>query len=239
MSTQEPISDPGVPTPENTKPWYKKKRIIIPLALFAFIAITSSSEESATETGSMASSSTETDQSDTTSDQSASNHEEEEIAPIGEFGRYPEDQSRFVQIIERAKEAIDNAETDLQKNVALRERDKELCSTLSGNKVKGWSGVVKNVGATGEGKAYVDIEIADRIRVQTWNNALSDILDETLIPTSSPFFDNLVALNEGDLVTFSATFLKGNTCLKRGNLTEVFYGISPEFIVRFSDVKKY
>jgi predicted transcriptional regulator len=110
---------------------------------------------------------------------------------------------------------------------------------LSGNKASNWTGVVRNVGANGEGKAYVEIEIADRIKVKTWNNALSDISDNTLIPTSSSFFDNLVSMNKGDLVTFSGTFLKSsNSCLKRSNLTETFYGISPEFIVRFSNVSK-
>ena len=127
----------------------------------------------------------------------------------------------------------------MQESVDLRNRDKQLCALLTGNKAVNWTGTINNVGANGEGKAYVDIEIADRVRMQTWNNAFSDIGDNTLIPTSSKFFNDLVAMGKGDLVTFSATFLKGSSsCLKKGNLTEVFYGLSPEFIVRFSNVTK-
>jgi hypothetical protein len=46
-------------------------------------------------------------------------------------------------------------------------------------------------------------------------------------------------MKDGDLVKFSATFLKGsNSCLTKANMTEIFYGISPEFIVKFSNVTK-
>jgi hypothetical protein len=223
-------------TPSSKLPWWKNKKIVIPLALLFIIAAASSggdSEESSSTTQSATESGTE-------SAAPVASPEPVEEEPIGgEFGNYPEVQAKFVSIIETAKNEINDSETDLQRNVALRDRDKSLCATLSGNKASNWTGVVRNVGANGEGKAYVEIEIADRIKVKTWNNAFSDISDNTLISTSSSFFDNLVSMNKGDLVTFSGTFLKSsNSCLKRSNLTEVFYGISPEFVVRFSNVSK-
>jgi hypothetical protein len=192
-------------------------------------------------------SNTEVEESATTetsaSENSSSTSETE--APVeaepagGEFGDYPADQAAFVKVVEEAKGTIDAAETDLQESVALRARDKQLCALLTGNKATNWTGIVNNVGANGEGKAYVYIEIADKVKVMTWNNSFSDISDDTLIPTSSKFFDKLVAMKKGDLVTFSATLLKSNnSCLKKGNLTEFFYGQRPEFIARFSDVTK-
>jgi hypothetical protein len=60
-----------------------------------------------------------------------------------------------------------------------------------------------------------------------------------LISPSSKFFDRLVAMNKGDLVTWSAKFLSdSNFCLKGANLTEYFYGKDPKFIVDFKDVVK-
>jgi len=219
-------------TPKSSRPWYKKKAIVIPLIILVLI-IGGASNTEVQETAT-----TETSASQNSSD---SNTEEPvEAEPVGgEFGDYPADQAAFVKIVEEAKGTIDAAETDLQESVALRARDKQLCALLTGNKATNWTGIVNNVGANGEGKAYVYIEIADKVKVMTWNNAFSDISDDTLIPTSSKFFDKLVAMKKGDLVTFSATLLKSsNSCLKKGNLTEFFYGQRPEFIARFSDVTK-
>jgi hypothetical protein len=223
-------------TPSSKLPWWKNKKIVIPLAVLFIISAAASggdSEESSPATETAAS---------TTEETTAPATPEEPVAVEpsgGEFGENPAAQAKFVSIIESAKNKISDAETDLQRNVALRDRDKELCAVLGNKKATNWTGVIRNVGANGEGKAYVEIEIADRIKVKTWNNAFSDISDNTLIPTSSSFFDNLVAMNKGDLVNFSGTFLSSsNSCLKRSNLTEVFYGISPEFVVRFSNVSK-
>ena len=219
-------------TSKTSRPWYKKKAIVIPLIILVLIiggASNTEVEETAT---------TETSASQNSSDSNTEEPVEAEPAG-GEFGDYPADQAAFVKIVEEAKGTIDAAETDLQESVALRARDKQLCALLTGNKATNWTGIVNNVGANGEGKAYVYIEIADKVKVITWNNSFSDISDDTLIPTSSKFFDKLVAMKKGDLVTFSATLLKSNnSCLKKGNLTEFFYGQRPEFIARFSDVTK-
>ena len=120
----------------------------------------------------------------------------------------------------------------------LRKRDKDLCKILSSNSAKNWVGVLTEVGANGEGKAYVEIELAEDVRVKTWNNAFSDLSDNTLIPTSVSFFDRLVALTEDTKVVWSGKFLSdSDSCLKKANLTDVFYGIDPQFVVRFSDIK--
>jgi len=147
-------------------------------------------------------------------------------------------QEKFMKAIEEGRQKIDDASTDLQQSAALRDRDKALCSILSSYVATDWSGTVKNIGANGEGKAYITIEIGDDARVQTWNNAFSDIGDNTLIPDTNPIFDVIVPLEKGDSVKFSAKFLKGrDTCLKQGNLTEFFYGRDPEFIVQFTKIE--
>jgi hypothetical protein len=229
MTDNNDSIDKAESTPKESRPWYKKKRIVIPLVLVVLIIGAGSNSDSEESGSATTSSSTE----------NASGNSSAEEPVGGEFGNYPADQAAFVKAIEDAKEAIGAAETDLQESVALRARDKQLCALLTGNKATNWTGIIDNVGANGEGKAYVYVEIAEKVKVITWNNSFSDISDNTLIPTSSKFFDKLVAMQKGDLVTFSATFLKsGNSCLKKGNLTEFFYGESPEFVAKFSDITK-
>jgi hypothetical protein len=223
-------------TPSSKKPWWKNKKIMIPLVLVFIVGAVGSSGDSEEETSKPQATSSASEETQ----EPVVAEEPVKVEPSGgEYGEYSAAQAKFISIIETAKDAIGDAETDLQRNVALRARDKDLCATLGNNKATDWTGLIDNVGANGEGKAYVEIKIADRITIKTWNNALSDFSDNTLIPTSSDFFNNLVAMKDGDLVKFSATFLKGsNSCLTKANMTEIFYGISPEFIVKFSNVTK-
>jgi hypothetical protein len=234
MTDNNDLNNKAESTPKDSRPWYKKKAIVIPLVLVVLIigaGSNSDSEESGT--------ATETSSAEIPSSNSTTEAPAEAEPTGGEFGNYPPDQAAFVKVIEEAKEAIGAAETDLQESVALRARDKKLCALLTGNKATNWTGIVDNVGANGEGKAYVYVEIAEKVKVITWNNSFSDISADTLIPTSSKFFDKLVAMQKGDLVTFSATLLKNsNSCLKKGNLTEYFYGERPEFVAKFSDITK-
>jgi hypothetical protein len=219
-------------TPSSKKPWWKNKKIMIPLVLLFIIGAAGSSGDSEEKSS--------TPQATSSGEKTVEIEEPVKAEPSGgEYGEYSIIQAKFIEIIEAAKDTIGDAETDLQRNVALRARDKDLCATLENGKATNWTGLIDDVGANGEGKAYVEIKIADRIKIKTWNNAFSDFSDNTLIPTSSSFFDNLVAMKKGDSVSFSATFLKGsNSCLTKANLTEVFYGISPEFVVKFSGITK-
>ena len=97
---------------------------------------------------------------------------------------------------------------------------------------------MENIGANGEGKAYLSVTFAEQARVETRFTAFADQFDNTLIPESSPFFSTILPLKAGDVVKFSAKFLRGrDTCLQQGNLTDIFYSIDPEFIVRFTNVE--
>jgi hypothetical protein len=222
------------PTPSKS-PWYKQKKIMIPLvSLVVLISIVNSESESENSSAVESATSAPAAQSQGTE----SPQPELVVENDSEYGVYPSDQKDFIDVIVAARTAIADAETDLQESVALRQRDKDLCKILSSNTAKNWVGVITNVGANGEGKAYVEIELADDVRVKTWNNAFSDLNDNTLISTSASFFDRLVALTEDTKVIWSAKFLSSSdSCLKKANFTDVFYGIDPQFVVRFSDIK--
>jgi len=210
------------------RPWYKKKRFIIPV-VFIFLAVAFGG-----------SSSSDSEETNSASVEASASQTPEVVDPnMSDYGLYPQSQADFISLVEKTREELDAAETDLQESVIVRGRDKALCGLLSGGVANKWVGEIKDVGANGEGKAYLEIEIANDIRVKTWSNALSDIFDNTLIPTSSKFFDRLVAMQKGDLVYWSAKFLSdSNSCLKGANLTEYFYGKDPKFIVDFKDVTK-
>ncbi|GAA1491808.1 hypothetical protein GCM10009627_01540 [Curtobacterium herbarum] len=162
---------------------------------------------------------------------------EAESPADGEFGTYPADEAAFIAGVQATTADLRGDLTDLQRSQALRNRDASLCTTLGDAAATDWTGKIKNIGANGEGKAYVEVEIASGITVMTWNNAFSDLNDQTLIDPSAPFFNNLVAMKEGQKVKFSAQMAAGDSsCLSKGNLTETFYGITPEFIAHFTNV---
>lgn len=226
------------------KKWYKKWWVWL-IIVFVIVAISTSSDDQ--DTGSDANSTAESVSSDSSVEDSLPAETTEAPAETVPATTVTEttvavttsvQQEKFMEAIEEGRQKIDDASTDLQQSAALRDRDKALCSILSSYVATDWSGTVKNIGANGEGKAYITIEIGDDARVQTWNNAFSDIGDNTLIPDTNPIFDVIVPLEKGDSVKFSAKFLKGrDTCLKQGNLTEFFYGRDPEFIVQFTKIE--
>jgi hypothetical protein len=229
------MTENNVEQTPSKSPWYKKKKIVIPLVLLvALISIVNSGSETEKSPSADSATSSPAGQSQTAESPQPEPVSEEE----NKYGLYPVDQKKFINVIIAARAAIEEAETDLQESVALRQRDEDLCKILSSNSAKNWVGVIKRIGANGEGKAYVEIELADSVRVKTWNNAFSDRNDNTLIPTNASFFDRLVALTEDSKVIWSAKFLsEDDSCLKKANLTDVFYGIDPQFVVRFSDIK--
>ena len=155
------------------------------------------------------------------------------------YGEYPATEQTFVTTIQDTIATYDAAETDLQRSKVMRDRNKKLVADLGGRKVTDWVGVIRDVGANGEGKAHVAIEVADGVLMKTWNNAFSDLTDETLIPDSSPMFDVLLNAKPGDRVVFSGTIATDrDATIRTSYLTEVFTVRTPEFIVKFSSIKQ-
>lgn len=150
----------------------------------------------------------------------------------------PESQKQFLAQIETAKTNYKAASTELQRSEAVRNRNAQLCNTV-GSKFTDWVGTVKDIGANREGKAHVSIEIAPTVKVSTWNNAVSDYDDQTLINPGSELFDRLVKMEKGAKVTLTGNFKPSDgSCVKTSNLTETFGVLDPDFIVSFTDVRE-
>lgn len=158
--------------------------------------------------------------------------------PQPAYGTYPPEEQAFLDAFQHGKAQYEGASTELQRSVALTDRDAAMCAASNNGTMANWVGKIVNIGANNDGLATVEIELSEGVKIQTWNNAFSDITDNTLIPSSAPFFSTLVGMTEGALVTFSADSVPSDTsCLKKANLTDAFYAIDPNFIVRFSDVR--
>jgi hypothetical protein len=95
----------------------------------------------------------------------------------------------------------------LQYGVALTRRNKSLCKIVGGGKVQGWTGKISTLDSNGDGFGVLAIEISDGAAVGTWNNALSDFEDDTLIKPGN-LLDKLSTLEEGQNVEFSGRFVK-------------------------------
>lgn len=150
----------------------------------------------------------------------------------------PSQQKKFMDIVKKGADAYKDAKTDLKSSIALRKRDKDACAVLNNFKATNWVGKIKDIGANGEGKAYIEIELDSNIRVQTWSNSFSDMNDNTLIPEGSKVFNAIMDGDSGSKITFSAQFIKGRkTCLTGSNLTEYFYATDPKFIVKITAAK--
>jgi hypothetical protein len=158
--------------------------------------------------------------------------------PSAQAATAPTQQKRFIEIMVKGKKAYEDAKTDLKSSVALRNRDKAACGVLNNLNATNWVGKITDIGANGEGKAYIQIEIASGVRVQTWSNSFSDMNDNTLIPEDSKVFNAIMDGDEGSPITFSAKFIKGTkTCIKGTNFTDYFYATDPKFVVKITAAK--
>lgn len=166
----------------------------------------------------------------------ASSAPSDSAEPVSPYGAYPTAEAQFVKVIETAAAQYLADSTDLQRSETIRKRDSDLCA-VTGARVENWVGTIHDIGANGDGYAYVNVEIAPTIVLQTWNNAFSDIGSDTLIKPSESFFQTLVPMQKGQKIVFSGAFLpSSDSCLTRANLTQTFYATDPNFILKFTNV---
>jgi hypothetical protein len=74
--------------------------------------------------------------------------------------------------------------------------------------VSGWIGKIDSLSTTDDGKAVLTMKLScEGGTLKTWNSALSDIGDNTLIPQSSKLYDTLSDVGEGKTVSFGGAFI--------------------------------
>lgn len=218
----------------NQRPWYKKKRFIIPLgalALFIIIVIFTPTPQEDPEPTSAS------QPSAATSSASAQTVAATEMATKAPPPPELTQEQQFIALIEEARDEADDAENDFQKRLPLTNRGKAICKLLKSKTVSDWTGEVKTLNTNGDGLGILTIEIADGVQVSTWNNAFSDFEDNTLIQTDSPVFAAMSSLSEGDQVAFTGRFVTDpESCIGEQSMTDNGSTQTPTFTMRFSDV---
>ncbi|NDE08130.1 MAG: zinc ribbon domain-containing protein [Chloroflexi bacterium] len=150
----------------------------------------------------------------------------------------PDDQKQFIDIVVGSQAKARAAENDMQRGGIKADRDKELCAAVPKMQVQNWVGTLAEISANSDGFGVLSIELTKDLFVKTWNNALSDMLDKTLITPGTPLFNTASQLKKGNRVKFSGVFFRasGVDCLREASLTLSGKLRSPEFIFRFDSV---
>lgn len=149
-------------------------------------------------------------------------------------------ESAFVDVIEKAIIKSKSAKNDMQIGGIKALRDKEICNILQVKSVSNWIGQVKKVSANSDGKGVLALSLPSGILIKTWNNSFSDTKYNTLMEPGTEIFNRASELSIGDVVYFSGTFFEDNdNCISESSLSLSGKVKEPEFIFRFSDIRKY
>ncbi|TKU44009.1 hypothetical protein FDX24_05455 [Citrobacter sp. wls716] len=149
-------------------------------------------------------------------------------------------EAAFVDVIKKSMIDASNAKNDMQIGGVKSVRDKSICSILKVKSVSNWIGEVKNISANSDGKGVIALSLPSNITIKTWNNSLSDIRSNTLVEPGTDVFNSASGLNPGDVVYFSGTFFDDkDNCILEASLSLSGKVKEPEFIFKFSDIRKY
>jgi hypothetical protein len=150
----------------------------------------------------------------------------------------PPDEATMVAIVQRAHQAYKAAgSNEMQAGATRPDRAREICESLRSTSVRDWKGTVSKLTTNNDGRGVLTVKIADDIEIATWNNAVSDIADKTLIEPNSALYRAALELAKGMNVRFSSEFVRSEVdCLREGSLTMTGSMTSPTFIFRFSEI---
>ena len=161
-------------------------------------------------------------------------------ADSSDYNLYPKDQKIFVDTINKYRKAFDPGSNDLKKNKLFINRNEEMCGSLfSPYNITEWVGKIKEISTNLDGKGILVVEIDRGIRVETWNNAFSDILSDTLIEVDSKVYNQLIDLKEGEAIKFNGNFFSNDECVETQNLFLHKKMMKPSFTFKFTNLQPF
>lgn len=155
----------------------------------------------------------------------------------------PAAQQGFCEAIKTADAAYRSAQGDGANELKLSKlrtaRKAAVTAAVKGGSFKDWVGAIDGLQTTGDGKAILSIKLkcdAD-VKLSTWNNTLSDMMDNTLIEQTSKLYDAIAELGEGTKVKVSGKFVGGDVDgYRESSMTEMGSMTDPDYKVRFSGI---
>ena len=161
----------------------------------------------------------------------------------------PEIQQQFMNGLAEYAAKYQASPNAVQKFLLRQKRQQFLAEQLKDRVLTKWIGRIRTLHTTGNGKAYLEIELAMvppenatenktapefRVTMGTWNNAYTDLDYDTLILPGTSLHSWLANFNEGQWVFFSGNSFAGDEdYLKEASPTETEAMLSPQFILKF------
>lgn len=146
----------------------------------------------------------------------------------------PPEEKDVIQVVVDYAQKYPSALNELQKSALVTERTKKMLQVKNFNnkKINDWIGILTELKTTSDGDAYIKVLLSNGVTVSTWNNRISDVQANTLIPQSSPLYKTLSEMQEGNVVKFSGMMGKAKNILEANQMLE------PDFLFRFEAIEK-
>ena len=163
-----------------------------------------------------------------------------EEAPTEPAIKLPNDEAKFISIVEDASSSIRDDSNELQVVQVKTQRGKDMCALLGPPlAVNDWVGTVEDVSTEmGGDKGVFSVTLSDTIAVQTWNNSLSDFDSNTLIDPGSALFTTIAKFAPDDVVVFSGKFFSDEKCLGEQSMADINGLRTPDFTFKFTNVER-
>jgi len=119
---------------------------------------------------------------------------------------FPASEGEFISAVATAQRGSPQAENDMQRGGIKATRDEGICRVLVpvNFRAQDWIGTVTKVDSNSDGKGVLAVSISKDVRLQTWNNDLSDIDDNTLIQPRTELFQTASLLKVDNSFRFQA-----------------------------------
>jgi hypothetical protein len=131
---------------------------------------------------------------------------------------------------------------ELKQRLIEKSRNRAVCAAVpKSREIERWVGRINRLAVTTQGLGILEVQIGYRTKLSTWNGALSDVFNKTLIPFGSEDYRRLAKMGEGHLITFSGTFFEGRdgACILERSFSLDGGMSTPNFVFRFKDVAEY
>jgi len=162
------------------------------------------------------------------------------VTATAQADQRPRSQILFENVILQYAQEFDRAQNELQESVSRKNRRNAIAALNMGVYVEDWVGTIDTLGTNMEGKASIKIRLNPNLSVKTWNNALSDFLDDTLIEMDSGLYQVLLNLKKGQRVRFSGSLFRSDDDFYKETSMTIWGAMTDsEFLMRFTDITPF